>query len=372
VVGTYSAIVQPNGSFTLSIPQAQLPADGSYSLTADVSNSAGTPAVQQTRPVLFDSAAPTITVTSVAGDAVTASSDGTFDGTERGFDTSTYQLSSTVTTLPVISGSTTAEVGQTVTVLFNNVSYTTTVQTGGTWAITLTQDEAKALVHGNRYAISASVSDLAGNPATPDNDNHMVVNIAPPDVPTVVSQYSGTTTPVITGMAQKLNGATPIALTSGDTVAITLNGVTVTAIIQASGTATNIAGVTYDPTTKTWSLDTATAGSFGLADDQTNDVQVSVSAAGAVRTDISSGELVLDTTPPTITLNPISPDASGASVINGFEQGQSVTLTGTTTAQVGSTVTLTGLDGVTRTAASPSPAQPSTAWPTAATRHRSA
>jgi len=106
----------------------------------------------------------------------------------------------------------------------------------------------------------------------------------------------------------------------------------------------------YDPTTRTWSLATATAGSFALADDHTYDVQVSVSAAGAVRSDISAGELVIDTTPPVITLNPISPDASGASVINGFEQGQSLTLTGTTTAQVGSTVTLTGLDGVTRSA----------------------
>ncbi len=357
VIGTFYTVVQPNGTFALNIPQAQLPADGAYTLTANVSNFAGTPAAQQTRPVLFDTTAPTISVTSVAGDAVSATGSGTFDGTERGFNLSDYTLSNTVTTPPVLSGTTTAEVGQTVNVLFNQVSYTATVQAGttgnpNTWSVALTQDEAKALVHGTTYAITASVSDVAGNPSLPDIDNHLVVNIAPPDVPTVNLQYTGTTTPVITGTAQKLNGANAIALAAGDTLVITLNGVTVTATIQASGTATDIAGVTYDPATKTWSLATATAGSFGLADDHIYNVAVSTSTAGGTltRSDISAGELVIDTTPPTITLNPISPDGAGASVINGFEQNQAVTLTGTTTAQVGSTVTLTGLGGQTYTA----------------------
>ncbi len=352
VIGTYYTIVQPDGSFALNIPQAALPADGSYTLKADVSNFAGTPAVQQTSPVLFDTTAPLISVTSVAGNAVSATGAGTFDGTERGFNLSDYSLSNTVTTLPVISGTTDAEAGQTVNVLFNNVSYTTTVQAGGTWSVTLTQDEAKALVHGNTYAIRASVSDVAGNLATPDTNNHMVVNIAPPDVPTIDQQYAGSATPVITGTAQKLAAGNPIALADGDTLSFVLHGVTVTAIIdstQPSGT--SLAGVTYDPVTKAWSLDTAAAASFNLQDDTTYNVVVNVTAAGVpARSDISAGELVLDTTPPVITLNPISPDASGASVINGAEQNLPITLTGTTTAQVGSTVTLTGLDGVTRTA----------------------
>ncbi len=356
VLGTYYTVVKVDGSFALNIPQADLPADGIYTLTADVSNFAGTPAVQATQPVTFDTTAPTISVTNVAGDAVSATGSGTFDGTERGFNLADYSLSSTVTTPPVISGTTSAEAGQVVSVLFNQVSYTATVQAGttgnpNTWSVTLSQDEAKALVHGNTYAITASVKDLAGNPSTPDTDNHLVVNIAPPDVPTVVPQYAGTTTPVITGTAQKLSGGTAIALAAGDTIAITLNGVTVTATIQASGTATDITGVTYDPATKVWTLTTATAGSFNLADDNTYNVQVSVAAAGVPpRSDISAGELVIDTTPPTITLNPISPDAAEASVINGAEQNLPVTLTGTTTAQVGSTVTLTGLNGQTYTA----------------------
>ena len=352
VIGTYFTTVKADGTFALNIPQADLPADGSYSVKGDVSNSAGTPAVQQTQGLLFDTVAPVIAIDHVAGDAVGSAGDGLFDGVERGFDPNTYQLSNTVTTLPVISGTTDAEVGQTVTVLLNNVVYTTTVQSGGTWSITLTQNDAKALVHGNSYDIRVNVSDVAGNPAVPDTNNHLVVNIAPPDVPTIDQQYAGTTTPLITGTAQKLAVGNPIALADGDIISFTLNGVTVNATIDSSQpNGTNCAGVSYDPVTKAWSLDTATAANFALQDDHTYDVAVGVTAAGLpIRNDISTGELILDTTPPTITLNPISPDASGVSVINAQEQNQPLVLTGTTDAQVGSTVTLTGLDGVTRTA----------------------
>ena len=122
VIGTYYTIVQPGGSLALNIPQAALPADGSYTLKADVSNFAGTPAVQQTSPVIFDTTAPVISVTSVAGDAVSATGSGTFDGSERGFNLTDYTLSSTVPTPPIISGTTDAQAGQVVNVLFNNVS----------------------------------------------------------------------------------------------------------------------------------------------------------------------------------------------------------------------------------------------------------
>ncbi|WP_416547868.1 beta strand repeat-containing protein [Limnohabitans sp. DCL3] len=352
VVGKYYTTVKPDGSFALNIPQADLPTDGNYNLKADVSNSAGTPAAQQNQSVLFDTVAPVVTVTSVAADTVGSSGNGVFNGVERGFNTTDYTLSDTVTTPPVISGTTDAQVGQTVTVLLNHVVYTTTVQTGGTWSITLGQADAKALVHGNTYDIRVSVSDVAGNPAVPDTNNGLVVDIAPPDVPTIDQQYASSLTPVITGGAQKLANGSPIALANGDILSFTLNGVTVTATIdstQSSGT--SLPGVSYNPTTKAWALNTATAGSFGLADDNTYNVAVSVTAAGIpARSDISTGELVLNTTPPVITLSPISPNANNQSVINGFEKNQSLTVTGTTDAEVGQTVTLTGLGGQTYTA----------------------
>ncbi|WP_143473853.1 Ig-like domain-containing protein [Limnohabitans sp. G3-2] len=355
VLGTYYTNVRPDGTFALNMPRAQLPADGTYSVKADVSNSAGTPAAQQNQSVVFDTVAPVVTVTHVAADAVGSSGNGTFNGGERGFDASTYTLSDTVATPPVISGTTDAQVGQTVTVLLNHVVYTTTVQTGGTWSVTLGQVDAKALVHGNTYGIRVSVSDLAGNPAVPDTNNGLVVDIAPPDVPTIDQQYASSLTPVITGGAQKLANGSPIALANGDSLSFTLNGVTVTATVNSAlASGTSLPGVHYNPSTKAWSLDTATAGSFGLADDNTYNVAVSVTAAGIpARSDISAGELVLNTTPPVITLSPISPNANAnnQSVINGFEKNQSLTLTGTTDAEVGQTVTLTGLGGQTYTAA---------------------
>ena len=152
---------------------------------------------------------------------------------------------------------------------------------------------------GNTYAITASVSDLAGNPATPDTNNHMVVNIAPPDVPTVVPQYSGTTTPVITGVAQKLNGANAIALAAGDKIDITLNGVTVSATIQASGTATDIAGVTYDPATQTWSLNTSAVPHFSALSDGTHSLSaVATDVAGNASPIPAVQSLVIQNTAP--------------------------------------------------------------------------
>jgi hypothetical protein len=210
VIGTFYTTVKPDGSFALNIPQAQLPADGSYTLKADVSNFAGTPAVQQTSPVLFDTTAPVISVTSVAGNAVTGSQNGEFSAAERG-----PLNDSTVDVLPIISGTTDAEVGQTVTLSLNGKTYTTAVQAGASgqpniWSHTLSNADALALNHGSTYAISASVKDVAGNTGS-DTNNSLVANIANPDVPTVVELYTGSHTPTITGRAQKdAGGATSL------------------------------------------------------------------------------------------------------------------------------------------------------------------
>jgi hypothetical protein len=65
---------------------------------------------------------------------------------------------------------------------------------------------------------------------------------------------------------------------------------------------------------------------------------------------VSSTELHVNLVPPSIAINPVSPDSAGRSVVNGNEDDQSITITGTTSAEVGATVTLTGLDGTTRAA----------------------
>lgn len=103
--------------------------------------------------------------------------------------------------------------------------------------------------------------------------------------------------------------------------------------------------MSYNKTTKTWSLDTSKF-SFGLANPSTNSLSVTTVINGVSKTDISSNELIINSTAPTIALNTVSVD----NIINNAEHNQALWITGTTNAEVGSNVTLTGLDGTTRSA----------------------
>ncbi|SQC93560.1 Uncharacterised protein [Cedecea neteri] len=62
----------------------------------------------------------------------------------------------------VITGTSNAEPGQTVTVKLNNETYTGTVQANGSWSVAVPVDKASALGDGV-YTVEASVSDAAGN-----------------------------------------------------------------------------------------------------------------------------------------------------------------------------------------------------------------
>lgn len=71
----------------------------------------------------------------------------------------------------VISGTTTAPIGQTLTLTLNGKTYTTTVQTGGSWSYTLGSADVTALADGNAYVINASVSNAIGNTGS---SNHTI------------------------------------------------------------------------------------------------------------------------------------------------------------------------------------------------------
>eukprot|EP01031_Cornospumella_fuschlensis_P024979 gene24979-30177_t len=288
----------------------------------------------------ISTSAPSITIDSISGDGVTdltGGLNGTYDGSERGSNTNT------VTTKPVISGTSTNLEGQTITVTINGTNHLATVAASGAWSVTLSVTDAIALNHGNTYQVIAAATSTGGKVAT-DMNNGMVVNTATPDIPTVLNNYSGTLTPTLTGFAQKSVPGSPVtyvALETGDTLTVTVGGATYSGAIGSLP-----AGITYDAITKQWSLITGgtgaavpTSGTLTLASGNTYDVGVSVSAGGVTKTDISNAELVINTANPTITLNEISTDG----YLNAAEAGQSLTITGVTNAQVGSTVTLDGL-----------------------------
>jgi hypothetical protein len=302
-----------------------------------------------------DTSVPTISITSVAGDTVTDlvnGTNGTFDATERGAN------ATTVTTKPVISGTSTLAAGLTAKITLNiagvDETATATIGSNGTWSVELTDAQAVKLNHGNTYTINASVTNSAGTTAI-DSNNGVVINTAQPDVPTVINNNAGTTTPTLTGLAMKEDpsaaAGTFIALQTGDTISVTVGGATYNVTI---GSLPN--GFTYDASTRQWSVNTATAvptsGALSLVSGNAYDVGVSVTSgisianpSGVTKTDIGSNELVVNTTPPTITLNTIS-----GGYINAAEKASDLVITGTTNAQVGSKVTITGLDGTSRTA----------------------
>jgi large repetitive protein len=264
--------------------------------------------------VHIDTSVPTITVDTIAADVVTVvNSNGTLDPTEW----ANLQLSTPI--LPTITGSSTNVDGQTVTVTVNGKNYTATVATGGAWSVTLPPADALAFNNGNVYNITASVTNAAGNVAS-DTDNALEALVASPDVPTVTNLHTSSTTPILGGLARHADGE---ALADGDTITIVLNGVTTTATVTSSTTGTNTTGVFYDKGTKAWAIDTSVI-NFSLADHTTYSVDVTTDFNGVNKADISTSELVINSTPPTITLNTIATD----NIINNAEHNQALLVTG--------------------------------------------
>ncbi|MEB7569182.1 Ig-like domain-containing protein, partial [Enterobacter mori] len=208
---TYTATVANDGTWTLDVPAADLASlsEGALTVTASVNDKAGNNG-QTTHTLTVDTVAPTVTISTVADDDIVNNAE---------------QLAG-----QTISGTTTAEQGQTVTVSFNGHSYQATVGADGSWSVFVPGRDFLGLSDGD-YTITATVSDKAGNPGSATHD--VTLN---GDVPTIT----------INTFAQDdiVNAAehgTPLVVSgttdapAGQTVTITLNGKTYTATVQADG-----------------------------------------------------------------------------------------------------------------------------------------
>ncbi len=224
-----------------------------------------------------------VTVTSVDA-AGNSASDTTFD--EITIDTSIAAptvdpITSNLTT-PTITG--TAEAGSTVTVVVGGATYeVTATDPGGTWSVdtgaaTPVSGTFTALSEGD-HDITVTSVDAAGNAASDTTSNEITIDtsIAAPTVDPITSNL---TTPTITGTAE-----------AGSTVTVVVGGATYEVMATEPG------GI--------WSVDTGTAtptsGTFEPNLNGANEVEVtSTDAAGNSRSDTTMGELVLDTTAPTV------------------------------------------------------------------------
>ena len=198
---------------------------------------------------------------------------------------------------PTITGYAVVGSGESLAVAINGVTYNAgsgdLIDNGdGTWALTIPAGNA---LPDTTYEVVATVTDAAGNAASDASTNELLIDTVPPAVPTVATQTTNVSTPVITGTA---------TLGAGDVLSVEVNTVT-----YSAGD-----GSLVDNLDGTWTLTIPPANT--IADGAYN-VDVTVTdAAGNSSTDTGSGELTVDTTAPatpTVAPNLIAVDDSGDS-----------------------------------------------------------
>ncbi|WP_334645460.1 BapA-related adhesin SiiEA [Escherichia marmotae] len=298
---TYSATVAANGSWSTTVPAADMAAlrDGDASAQASVSNVNGNSATT-THAYSVDASAPTVTINTIAGDDI-------LNAAEAG-------------TALTITGSSTAEVGQTVTVTLNGANYTGTVQTDGSWSVSVPPAALSALTASN-YTVSAAVSDKAGNPASVNHNLTVDTSVPLVTINTVAGDDVINATEH--AQAQIISGSATGAAT-GSTVTVTIGTNTFTTVLDASGN---------------WSVGVPASVVSALANG-TVTINASVTDA-AGNSGSATHQVTVNTGLPSITFNAIS----GDNVLNADEKGQPLTISGSssglaTGAQV--TVTLNG------------------------------
>ncbi|MEY7148418.1 Ig-like domain-containing protein [Enterobacter cloacae] len=302
---TYTATVDANGDWTTTVPAADLSSlkDGDASVQVSVTNVNGNSA-SAGREYSVDTTAPTVTLNTISGDNILNAAEAAQDLT--------------------LSGTSTAEAGQTVTVAFNGNTYTAQVQADGSWTLDVPAADLAGIADGNA-TVTASVSDKAGNPAS--TDAAVLVDTTVPQIVFDVVADDDILNIAEHGQALIVSGKVTGAQ-AGDVITVTLNGKDYTAMLDASGNwstgipATDVGALVSGDQTLSATL-TDKAGNSTTA---THDVTVSLTA-------------------PVIAINTLA----GDDVINAIEKGEDLLLSGTSNQPDGTTITVT-LNGISYTA----------------------
>ena len=290
-------------------------ADGTYSVTADVSDSAGKEANQFTSTLLKDTEPPSITLVVVATDNIinsTEASAATISGTTDGVE------NDQILSLSISDGTTTIEQTATVT---NNAFTTTAV-------------DLSSLADGDDLSLTADVADAAGNEATQFTNSSIVKDVAAPTI--TISNIASDSPTNSTINASEVDAVVikGTASENGQTVSLAITDATNT--LEATTTVTN---GSYNAEVDLSSLDDSTsivlkatvadiagnettATATGITKDATAPSINSISIAGD--NFVGSSEIS----------NPVA--VSGSTT--GVEDGQQITLTIGTTKEVTATI----------------------------------
>ncbi len=303
---SYTATVGADGKWTTTVPAADLAGlkDGDASVQVSVTNVNGNSA-SAGREYSVDATAPSVTINTLATDDI-------LNATEAKSDLS-------------VSGTTTAEAGQTVTVSLNGKDYTTTVSADGSWTLNVPAADVAALTDGS-VTVTASVSDKAGNPASVDHN--LAVDITAPAV--TINTVAGDDVINIAehGQAQIISG-TATGAAAGDKVTVTIGGQTYTTVRDAAGN---------------WSVGVPASVISGLSDGTVTVTASVTDAAG--NTGTGTHNVTVDTGLPSVAFNAISSD----NVLNAVEKGQDLSVSGTSANLAEGTVVTVTLNGKNYTA----------------------
>ncbi|WP_049018245.1 Ig-like domain-containing protein [Enterobacter cloacae] len=302
----YTTTVDDSGNWTYTVPSADLAhlKDGDASVQVSVTNVNGNSA-SAGREYSVDATAPSVTINTLAADDI-------LNATEAQADLT-------------VSGTSTAEAGQTVTVSLNGKEYTTTVGADGGWTLSVPAADLAALGDGS-VTVTASVSDKAGNPASVDHT--LTVDVTVPAV--TINTVAGDDVINITEHAQaQIISGTATGAAAGDKVTVTIGGQTYTTVLDAAGN---------------WSVGVPANVISGLSDGTVTVTASVTDAAG--NTGTGTHNVTVDTGLPSVAFNTISDD----NVLNAVEKGQDLSVNGTTANLTEGTVVSVTLNGKNYTA----------------------
>ncbi|MGX5148348.1 Ig-like domain-containing protein, partial [Enterobacter hormaechei] len=209
---TWTTTVDANGDWTCTVPAADLSGlkDGDASVQVSVTNVNGN-AASSSQAFSVDTAAPAVTINTISGDNMLNAAEAAQDLT--------------------LSGTSTAEAGQTVTVTFNGNQYTAQVQANGNWTLDVPAADMAGITDGSA-AVTVTVSDKAGNPASAGASvlvdttvPQITFNIVAGDDIVNIAEHGQAL--IVTG---KVTGAQ-----AGDVITLTLNGKDYTAMLDGAG-----------------------------------------------------------------------------------------------------------------------------------------
>ncbi|HDR2832953.1 TPA: Ig-like domain-containing protein [Enterobacter mori] len=302
----YTATVDADGTWTATVPAADLAGlkDGDASVQVSVTNVNGNSA-SAGREYSVDATAPSVTINTLANDDILNAAEVQADLT--------------------VSGTSTAEAGQTVTVSLNGKDYTTTVSTDGSWTLNVPAADLAGLSDGS-VTVTASVSDKAGNPASVDHN--LAVDITVPAV--TINTVAGDDVINIAEHSQAhIISGTATGAAAGDKVTVTIGGQTYTTVLDAAGN---------------WSVGVPASVISGLSDGTVTVAASVTDAAG--NTGTGSHDVTVDTGLPSVNFNAISDD----NVLNAVEKGQDLSVSGTSANLAEGTVVTVTLNGKNYTA----------------------